>query len=170
VQLIIPYVLAPTPHANTLSIGISGCLTVGMLIASFMVSPLRVPLRYALRVIGAMQLSSLLFFFYFPKDFPYSMTDYLSAIITMDLVFIVIIPWILGTTYFVFDFKLYQKFLAYFMVITYFLIEVPFHIFFHALVLQYSTMVIAPVLYAIFGLSLQVFLFMALYSWAMSWE
>lgn len=140
-------------------------------VATIWISPKRLlPLTYIIRACILIQCTALAYFWCFPGQFPYGVTSYLGNALTMSLIFIFMLPWILGLTYFVFGFSLLQKATLTTLVLTYFVFAFPLQYMLHAYALHHFTLLFMPIFYLVFGTFLDVMMFVALYSWGMSWR
>ena len=128
------------------------------------------PLVYMMRAGLLVQGTALAFFAFIPGEFPYDLQSYVTSNLVMSLFFLFMIPWILGVTYYVFNFSLLQKVAITTITLLYFLIALPMQYLFHAFVLHYASLLFLPVFYLLFGVFLDVMMFVALYSWGMSWR
>jgi hypothetical protein len=116
------------------------------------------------------QSTALVYFYFSPSTFPYDLTSYLANGLVMGLFFLFLIPWILGFTYYVFNFRIWQKIVLTFMVLVYFTLAFPMQYMFQGLVLSELSLLYLPLAYLIFGGFLDVMMFVAFYSWGMSWR
>jgi hypothetical protein len=78
------------------------------------------------------------------------------------------VPWMLGFTYYIFDFKFLQKLALTLLTMSYLTVFIPFQYMLHVYILQKSILFM-PLLYFAFGPFLDVLVFVCLYSWGMSW-
>ncbi len=88
----------------------------------------------------------------------------------MSLYFLFLSPWILGLTYYVFSFSVLRKAALTALVLAYFALAFPMQYLVHALLLQHLSLLAMPLLYLVCGVFLDVMMFVALYSWGMSWR
>lgn len=138
--------------------------------ASFFFTAKRfLPLSYIVRACVLIQLTALAHFFFLPGQFPYDASTYLGNALTMSLFFLFLIPWILGLTYCVFNFHVLQKMGLIALVLAYFIVALPMQYLAHAVVLQHMSLLYMPLLYLMFGVFIDVMMFVALYAWGMSW-
>lgn len=167
----LPYPLLPAgePNAAVWWITLVACVLAWL--ASYLVPRDRfLPLRYILRACLLVQATALLFFHFLPGEFPYTSASYLGDALTMALLFMFMMPWGLGLTYYVFAFSLWQKIGLTACVLLYFALALPMQYLLHAFVLQHMTLLFLPLLYLVFGIFMDVMMFVALYSWGMSWS
>jgi hypothetical protein len=128
------------------------------------------PLIYVIRACLLIQATALAFFYVLPGSFPYDLQTYLSNSLTIALFFFFLVPWILGLSYYVFDFPLLQKITLTSLVLLYFLIALPMQYLLHAFILQSASLLFLPICYLVFGIFIDVMMLVALYSWGMSWR
>jgi hypothetical protein len=128
------------------------------------------PLIYIVRACLLIQATALAYFYFLPGQFPYDIASYLGNALTMSLIFIFMVPWILGLTYYVFDFSLLQKITLTSLILVYFVIAFPMQYLLHAYALHHLSLLFLPLFYLVFGAFLDVMMFVALYSWGMSWR
>lgn len=140
-----------------------------LFIATYFIPTTRLlPLVYMMRAGLLVQSTALAFFAFIPGEFPYDLQSYVMSNLVMSLFFLFMIPWIFGVTYYVFDFPLLQKVAITTITLLYFLIALPMQYLMHAFVLHYASLLFLPILYLLFGVFLDVMMFVALYSWGMS--
>jgi hypothetical protein len=148
---------------------LAGCVVTWLL--TLLISPSRfLPLTYIIRACVLIQCTALAYFWFFPGHFPYDLASYLGNALMMALIFIFMAPWILGLTYHVFAFPLRQKVALTVLVLAYFIVAFPLQYLLHAYVLHHLSLLYLPLFYLVFGIFLDVMMFVALYSWGMSWR
>lgn len=167
----LPYPLLPAglPDAQLWWVTLAGTV-LGFLATALVPRDRYLPLRYILRACLLVQASALLYFHFFPHDFPYDSPRYLSDALSMALIFLFMLPWGLGLTYYVFAFSLWRKVGLTACTLAYFALAFPMQYLLHAYVLHHMTLLFLPLLYLVFGIFLDVMMFVALYSWGMSWR
>ncbi|WP_051294119.1 hypothetical protein [Pseudoduganella violaceinigra] len=166
----LPYPLLPAGEPGNQLWWITLAASVLALLASFAVSRDRfLPLQYILRACLLVQATALLFFHFFPGEFPYDAGRYIGDALTMALIFLFMMPWGLGATYYVFGFALWRKVGLTVCILAYFILAFPMQYLLHAYVLHHMTLLFLPLLYLVFGIFMDVMMFVALYSWGMSW-
>lgn len=161
------------PYLN-IAAGAPGCILwvattiITTLIFKFPLS--NIPLRYLLKAIAFIQMCALFFFLVYPNDFPHMLADYHFGMMVAGLVLITLIPVLFAFTYYIFDFKLWQKLSITLLVMLYLCLFIPFQYLLHAYLIHEASLVFLPVLFFIFGLPLDILAVIALYAWAMSWQ
>lgn len=142
-----------------------------MFVSTYFIPPDRyLPLVYIVRACLLIQLTSVVYFYFIPAQFPYDLPNYLGNSLVMSLLFIFMVPWLLGLTYYVFDFSLMQKIFLTCVIVGYFLVVFPLQYLLHVYLLQYISLLFLPLFYLVFGAFIDVMMFVAFYSWGMSWR
>jgi hypothetical protein len=168
-QLASPVLSAAMPDSTMWWITLAGCLL--LLLVTFLIPPRRfLPITYVVRATLLIQATALAFFYWLPGHFPHDSASYISNALVMSLFFIFMVPWILGLTYYIFDFPLVQKAALTTLVLGYFIIAFPMQYILHAYALHHLSLLFLPLFYLVFGTFLDVMMFVALYSWGMSWR
>ncbi|HWU84389.1 MAG TPA: hypothetical protein VN028_03530 [Rhodocyclaceae bacterium] len=164
-----PVLSAAMPDSATWWLTLAGSLL--LLLATFLIPPRRfLPLTYVVRAALLIQASALAFFYWLPGEFPHDSASYIGDALVMSLFFIFMVPWILGLTYYIFDFPLAQKLALTALVLAYFIVAFPMQYMLHAYALHHLSLLFLPLFYLIFGPFLDIMMFVALYSWGMSWR
>lgn len=164
-----PALSAEMPGSLTWWLTLEGCLI--LLVLTILNSPQRfMPLTYILRACLLIQATALAYFYWLPELFPHDAITYISNSLEMSLFLIFMTPWILALTYYVFDFPLLQKIALSMLMLGYFIIALPMQYLLHAYALHYLSLLFLPLFYLVFGIFLDVMMFVALYSWGMSWR
>lgn len=158
----------PLPDARTLWIAGIGCAVVFAL--SFLLPERFTPLRYFLRLLVLVQASAVLFFGFAPDPFPYRLEDHVYILLTAGLVVMGLVPLLLGLTLHVFDLALWRKLVLTVLIVAHLAVFVPLNALLHVWLILHGTAVLMPVLFLVFGLLLDVFVFVAFYGWALSWR
>lgn len=161
-------VVTPLPDARVL--GIAGLATLGVLLASFLLPQRFIPLRYFLRLLVVVQGTAILFFWQSPDPFPYRIADHVFVLLTAGLVVMGLVPLALGLTLHVFDLAFWRKLLLTVLIVAHLAVFVPLNVLVHVWLLLNATAVVMPVLFLVFGLLLNVFVFVAFYGWGLSWR
>ncbi|MGS0741033.1 hypothetical protein ACVBEF_04220 [Glaciimonas sp. GG7] len=143
-------------------------VTLFVLALSFWLPVSAMPYRYLLRVLVLVHSTSLLYFGVAPASFPYDLETYSRDAFIMMMVFLFIIPWILAFSYYVYAFSVAKKIGFTLLMMLYFCVFGPTQLLVHAIFLHSLSVLMLPLLYLVFGAFLNVMLFMAFYSWAMS--
>ena len=141
-----------------------------LLLLSFVISPERMPARYALRLVGIIQACSCLYFVLMPAAFSHSLPDYFHTCLKFVLLLLFLVPWIHALTFYILDKPNWHKVLLTLLSLTYIYLEAPLHYFAAALLLHFGSLLFMPLLFILGSLMVEVLLLIALYGWVMSWE
>ena len=128
-----------------------------------------IPISYILYLASFMLFTSL---FYFALSHPtnFNLGKNIVGNLNVCLKLLFIIPWMLGFTYNIFPFSLARKLLLPTITVSYFIILYPFQfMLFAALIYKFSLIYLA-LIHFVFTVFFDVMIFIALYSWGMSWE
>lgn len=140
-------------------------------LGTFFISPQRfLPATYILRACLLIQFTALAYFLVLPASFPYDLHSWMTDALGMSLLFLFVAPWIIGLTYGTFDFPLLQKSALIALVLAYFIVALPMQYLLHALLLEWASVLFLPICYLVFGIFIDVMIFVALYAWGMSWR
>lgn len=127
------------------------------------------PLRYYLRFSTLVQLTAVLAFAWRPDSFPYALPEYTLGFIQAGCAVLFLIPLVLGLTYFPFDIALWRKVLLAAMTVGHIAVLLPLQVVLHAYLVHHLSLLVLPTMFFLWGLLLEVFVFVALYGWGMSW-
>lgn len=145
-------------------------ISITLLLATTLLSTRMLPIAYALRVIGLVQLASQLYFYFWAAEFPYQSASSISALTQASMVLILLTPWIYGLLYNIFDFGIPRKLLLSLLTVLYLIVLTPFQYTFAAwLMLRYS-LLWHPLIYLLGSSLIQFGALVGFYSWAMSWQ
>jgi hypothetical protein len=145
-------------------------LTAGLFIASLFVPRRLLPIASGLRVIAFFQAVAQVFFAIWPEAFPYAGAGYVHGMLIAGLMFITLTPLLLGLTYFVFDFGWRRKLGLMIAVMAHLTVFIPLQFMAHALIIYHLSVLFLPLLFFVFGLPLNVLIFIGFYGWGMSWK
>lgn len=144
--------------------------TVLIFVVSFFLPKNEVPLTYLVRLVAIVQGCSQAYFFFTPETFPYTLSDYIAGIMLAGLALITLIPLLLGMTYNIFNFGLGKKLVLAILTMGHLIVLVPLQYMAQAYILHHYSLMFMPVLFVIFGLPLDIMVFIALYAWGMTWK
>jgi hypothetical protein len=145
-------------------------LTALLFIASLLVPRRLLPIASGLRVIAFFQAVAQVFFAFWPEAFPYAGAGYVHGMLIAGLMFITVIPLLLGFTWFVFDFGWRRKLGLTLLVMLHLTVFIPLQYLAHALIIYHLSVLFLPLLFFVFGLPLNVLIFIGFYGWGMSWK
>lgn len=145
-------------------------LTLGLVAVSLVVPRRYLPAAYLLRIAAFFQASAQVFFLLWPERFPYGASGYVHGMLIAALAFVTLTPILLALTYYVLDFSFGRKLGLTLLVMGHMSLLIPFQYMAHALVLHHGSLLFLPILFFVFGLPLEILLFVAFYSWGVSWR
>ena len=128
------------------------------------------PLAYFLRALAVIQLTAQVWFSFAPPPFSYALSQYMAGLLVCGVVILLLAPVLVAFTYFIFDFPLWQKLALVSMLLVHLALFLPLQAVVHAWILYRSSLISMPILFLVFGVLLDVFVYVALYGWGMSWR
>lgn len=166
----IPYAYAEAALPDPLQWWCGVLISITLLLATTLLPTRMLPISYALRVIGLVQLASQFYFYFWAAEFPYQSASSISALTQASMVLILLTPWIYGLLYNIFDFGIRRKLLLSVLAVLYLIVLTPFQYTFAAwLMLRYS-LLWHPLIYLLGSSLTQFGALVGFYSWAMSWQ
>jgi uncharacterized membrane protein len=168
VRLAWMYLTADTVLPGRVQLYIATLATAAVFVATFFLPPRRLPLKYLLRILCAVQAAALAFFALAPAPFPYDISDHILAVTGSAYVVLLSIPVMLALGYYVLRLPLARKIAHTALILLYFIVWTPVHVLLHVALVQHLSIVVMPLLYLCFGAMLDVVLFIALYAWVAS--
>ena len=129
-----------------------------------------VPLGYLFRGIAIVQLSAQVWFTIAEPPFAYTLAAYMSGLLLCGVVILLLAPFLVALTFFIFDFPLWQKMLMATLLLVHLSVMIPLQAVVHAYIIDRASLLALPVLFLVFGVLLDVFVYVALYGWGMSWR
>jgi len=165
----LPVVAALTPLPDARALWIAGIAALAVLLLSFLLPQRFLPLRYFLRLLVLLQGTAILFFALSRDPFPYRLEDHVFILLTAGLVVMGLAPLLLGLTLHVFDLPFWRKLLLTLLLLGHLAVFVPLNVLVHVWLILHGTALVMPVLFLVFGLLLDVFVFVTFYGWALSW-
>jgi hypothetical protein len=165
----VPYPLLDAPWPATWNWVVIGSVTLAAFVVSFLLPVRLLPLRYFLRFVALVQAVALLWFWFSAPPFRYPLPDYLAGFLTVGMAVLVLVPVVLGFVFFVFDHALWRQALLALVVLGHLAVLLPLQVLVHGALSHYLSVLVQPTMFFLFGLLLQVLVFVALYGWAMSW-
>jgi hypothetical protein len=145
--------------------GISGVA----LAASFLLPERLLPLRYYLRFAVLIQLTAFATFALWPASFPYDLPRYVLSLFHIGSAFLVLLPLLLGFTYFPFDVSWWRKLLLTALCVGHIAVLIPLQVLVHVFLIHHLSLLAMPAMFLLWGILPLLFAFIALYGWAMSW-
>jgi hypothetical protein len=167
--LAIPYIDVQAAWPSRTALIVGAVATALVFAVSFAFSPRMMPIRYALRALAAVQVVSLLYFAFAEPPFPYRLSDYQIGFNSTAAAVLALLPFLLGFTFFLFRIALWRKLLLSALVVVHLAVLFPLQVLAHVYLTFSATLLVLPVLFLVFGLLVETFVFVAFYGWGMSW-
>jgi len=82
---------------------------------------------------------------------------------------LVLVPLVLGLTFYPFDIAVWRKVLLTAMVVGHMAVLLPLQVALHSYVVYHLSLLALPTMFFLWGLLIEVFVFVAFYGWGMSW-
>lgn len=168
--MVLPEVRFAAAEPGAAALAVHALVVAGIVAATFRMSEEKAPLVYFLRAVALIHGSSVLFHALPGRALPYDPGLYVSGMLSVGTVLVGLVPIVLAATHFLFDFGTPRKVGLMTVTMAWMALLVPVKVAVHALVLHAGGMVFLPLLFILFGLPVEVFLFIALYAWGMSWH
>lgn len=165
----LPVLAVMTPLPDTTTLWIAGATSAAVFLASFALPPRLIPLRYYLRLLVLLMASAIAFFALSRDPFPYRLQDHAFLLESTGLVVMGLVPLVLGLTLHVFDLAFWKKLLLTLGILGHLAVFIPLQVMAHLWLVLHGTAVLMPVLFLVFGLLLDVLIFVGFYGWALSW-
>ena len=166
----VPYFTAPADWPSSSAL-IGGWIAFALLlILSFVMRGAFLPFGYLLRALAFIQITAQLWFTFASPPFTYDLPTYTSGLLVMGVVVLVLAPFLVSATYNIFDFPLWQKLVLCLLLLVHLSVLIPLQVTVHAWIIHNGTLLAMPILYLVFCILMDVFVYVALYSWGMSWR
>lgn len=156
----------PMPSMTTLIV--TTIVTLGGLILSTRMNNASLPLKYPLRIVCAVQLVTLIYFWLSPATFPYSIARHSEELMTVGYVVILATPVMLAAGYYILNLSLLVKIFHTALILLFLVVMVPHQVLAQAFIMLHLSVLFMPVLYICFGAVFDALVFVALYSWVAS--
>lgn len=128
------------------------------------------PLRYGIRFLCVVQLTSVVFFACWPGRFPYGVGDFVRTQVYTGFTFLLLLPPVYGMSYFILDFSLSRKLTLLLLAVAYTAVAAPVQIVTCAILTHFGSLALIPLFYLAFGPLVYVSWMVAFYSWGVSWR
>lgn len=165
----LPVIAVTTPLPDTRALVIAGIVSALVVALSFALPARFTPLKYFLRLLALLMGSAIFFFAVSAEPFPYRLTDHVFVLQTAGLVVMALVPLILGLTLHVFDLAFWRKAFLTVAILAHLAVFIPLQVTVHIWLVIHGTAVLMPMLFLVFGLLLDVLVFVSFYGWALSW-
>ncbi len=129
-----------------------------------------IPLGYFMRALAVIQLTAQVWFSFAAPPFSYALSQYVAGLLVCGVVILLLAPILVAFTYFIFDFPLWQKLALATLLLVHLAVFLPLQAIVHAFVIYRGSLLAMPMLFLVFGVLLDVFVYVALYGWGMSWR
>ena len=96
------------------------------------------------------------------------MSGYLEVMLIAGFFLLPLVPVLLGFIYYIFDFSLSRRVGLTLIILVHLYILIPLQFMVHAYLMYHGSLLFMPLLFLVFGLPLDVLVFIAFYSWGMS--
>lgn len=170
VAVAIPFYTAESSWPAALDLRSGWILVAALAIPGALLRGRYTPLGYFLRALAVIQLTAQVWFSFAAPPFTYAMSQYVAGLLVCGVVILLLAPVLVSFTFFIFDFPLWQKLLLATMLLSHLAVFLPLQAVVHAWVLYRGTLLSMPILFLVFGVLLDVFVYVALYGWGMSWR
>jgi hypothetical protein len=127
------------------------------------------PYGYLLRAAAFVQLVALVWFLLIPEQFPYTLSGYFEVMMIAGFFLMPVVPLLLALIYYIFDHPLHRRIGLTLMILLHLYLLIPLQFTAHAVVMYHGSELWMPLLFLVFGLPLDVLVFIVFYSWGMSW-
>ena len=165
----IPYFRLQAPWPSQWHWIVVASLTAIAFLLSFLLPARFLPARYFLRFVAMVQTVSLGYFWFATPPFLYPLPGYTAGMMAAGMAVLVLVPIVLGFAFYIFDHDLAGQLLFTLAVIGHMAVLIPIQVLIHAWLSHYLSALVQPTLFFVFGLLLEVLVFVAFYGWAMSW-
>lgn len=166
----IPYVHADAALPTPVQWLCGMVITLVLLFGTRWLTGKALPLAYGLRLIGLIQASAQLYFYFWPASFPYEAGGAIGSLMQASLIVVMITPWLYALIYNVLDFGFTRKLLLSVMAMAYLIVLIPLQYTLAAVVLFHFSMLWYPLIFLLGSIFVQFGALIALYAWAMSWR
>ena len=160
--------LASTPMPSLTTLWVTAFVTLAGLALSLTMKGASLPLKYPLRIICVVQLVTVIYFWWTPGNFPYSIARHSEELMTIGYVLMVATPVMLAVGYYILNINIFVKLFHTAIILLFFAILIPHQVLAQAFIMQHMSVLFMPVLYLCFGAVFDALVFVALYSWAVS--
>ena len=165
----VPYLRLAAPWPSQWHWIVVSSFTAIAFLLSFLLPTRFLPARYYLRFVAMVQAVSLGYFAFSQPPFLYPLPGYTAGMLAAGMAVLVLVPIVLGFSFYIFDHDLGRQLLFTLAVIGHMAVLIPLQVLIHAWLSHYLSALVQPTLFFVFGLLLEVLVFVAFYGWAMSW-
>lgn len=156
------------PLPSLIDMGASALLIVVLLWLSMQMRKESLPLKYPLRIVCMVQASALLYFYFTPEQFPYTISRHSEELMFIGYVMLLATPLMLAAGYYILNTSLLSKLANTVAILLFLAVLIPHQVMAQAFLMHHMSVLHMPVLYICFGAVFDALVFVALYSWAAS--
>lgn len=168
--MMVPYTDLPVSLPSQSAIWINVFAVILCFLFSTFLPQALMPITYLLRGALVIQGSASIFLLLNPGVFPLDLGRYVTQELVLGVYTLLIIPPLLALVYYIFDFAVWRKCVVTTLILAFFTVAIPFQYMLHAYILHTTTVLFMPVLYLLFGVLLDILMFIAMYAFGMSWQ
>lgn len=128
------------------------------------------PYGYLLRAAAFVHVVAQVFFWLIPEHFPYTLSGYFEVMMIAGFFLLPLVPVLLAFVFFIFDHSLFRRIGLTLMILAHLYLFIPLQFTAHAAIMYHGSELWMPLLFLVFGLPLDVLVFIVFYSWGMSWR
>jgi hypothetical protein len=159
---------AAVPNAGQWNAAVT--LTALILVISLVLPDRFTPLAYLLRALALIHAIAIVYFTFWPQYYPYSLAGYHALMMLAGMAFVALVPIVYCLTYYIFDVGLFRKLAITLITMLHLGLVIPLQYFAQLYLIHRYSLLYMPILFLMFGLMIDVFLLIAFYAWAMSWN
>lgn len=126
------------------------------------------PGTYLIRASLFIQASASVYFLLNPDEFHYTIASYTIDMLSLGMYMLFMVPLVLALVFYIFDFPLWWKGLVTLMTLVFFVLGLPMQYMMHAYIIHKTSYLFLPLLYFLFGVLLDVLMFINFYAIGMS--
>ncbi len=160
--------MVSTPMPSLTTLWVTGLACLAGLGLSLAMKGASLPLKYPLRIICVVQLITVIYFWWEPGNFPYTIARHSEELMTIGYVIMLSTPVMLAVGYYILNQRIWIKLFHTAIILLFFSVLIPHQVLAQAFILQHMSVLFMPVLYLCFGAVFDALVFVALYSWAAS--
>lgn len=160
--------MVSTPMPSLTTLWVTGLVCLAGLGLSLAMKGASLPLKYPLRIICVVQLITVIYFWWEPGNFPYTIARHSEELMTIGYVIMLSTPVMLAVGYYILNQRIWIKLFHTAIILLFFSVLIPHQVLAQAFILQHMSVLFMPVLYLCFGAVFDALVFVALYSWAAS--
>lgn len=159
---------ADSPQPGPLHLLLTAAGTLALLGLSLRMRGASLPLKYPIRIVCVVQAVALVYFWWVPSGFPYSISRHSEELMTIGYSVMLATPVMLAVGYYILNVGLFTKLVRTAGILLFLAVLVPHQVLAQAFLLQHLSVLFMPVLYICLGAVFDALVFVALYSWAVS--